>query len=78
MAKVVNMHEAKTKLSELVRQALAGEKIILARAGKPVVVLQPVKKTRRRRLGKWRGKVWMRRDFDAPLPPDVLAAWEGS
>ncbi len=39
--KIVNMHEAKTKLSKLVEEALAGEEIILAKAGKPLVRLVP-------------------------------------
>jgi prevent-host-death family protein len=41
-AKIVNMHEAKTTLSRLVDRALAGEEIILAKAGRPAVRLVPV------------------------------------
>lgn len=77
MAKVVNMHEAKTNLSRLVEEAEAGEEIILARAGKPVAKLVPVRPSPRRRLGRWKGHVVMSDDFDAPLPAGVLAAWEG-
>jgi len=77
MAKVVNMHEAKSSLSRLVEEAEAGEEIVLARAGKPVVRLVPVRPAARRRLGRWRGKVVMSDDFDAPLPDADLAAWEG-
>jgi prevent-host-death family protein len=78
MAKIVNMHDAKSNLSRLVEEAEAGEEIVLARAGEPVVRLVPVRGVKRRRLGAWKGKVFMADDFDAPLPEDELAAWEGS
>jgi prevent-host-death family protein len=77
MAKVVNMHTAKTQLSRLVEEAEAGEEIVLARAGEPVVRLVPVRPKRKRRLGRWKGKVTMSKDFDASLSPADLAAWEG-
>jgi prevent-host-death family protein len=76
VAKIVNMHEAKTNLSRLVEEAEAGEEIVLARAGKPVVKLVPIA-SGRRKLGEWKGKVVMSEDFDAPLPAKDLAAWEG-
>ena len=41
--KLINLYEAKTHLSSVVDQALAGEKIVLARAGKPLVMLVPVR-----------------------------------
>ena len=69
------MHEAKTTLSQLVSRVEGGEEVILARDGKPVAKLVPVRAARRRRLGRWKGKVRMSRDFDAPLPPELLAAW---
>jgi prevent-host-death family protein len=75
VARIVNMHEAKTKLSELVAEVEAGEEVILARSGKPVARLLPMVKARRRKLGRWRGKVRMAKDFDAPLPASDLAAW---
>jgi prevent-host-death family protein len=76
MARVVNMHEAKSSLSQLVEEAEGGEDIVIARAGKPVVRLVPVRPARRR-LGDWKGKVWMSAAFDAPLPERVLGAWTG-
>lgn len=75
MAKVVNMHEAKSMLSKLVEEAEAGEEIILARAGEPAVRLVPVRAGRRRQLGRWRGKVQMAEDFAAPLPEEMLRSW---
>jgi len=38
---MVNIHEAKSKLSQFVREVLAGEEIVIARAGKPVAKLVP-------------------------------------
>ncbi|HMJ54740.1 MAG TPA: type II toxin-antitoxin system prevent-host-death family antitoxin [Polyangiaceae bacterium] len=75
MARIVNMHEAKTMLSKLVAAAEAGEEVILARAGKPVARLVPLRKASPRRLGCWKGKVRMAKDFDAPLSDEDLAAW---
>jgi prevent-host-death family protein len=69
------MHEAKTKLSELVTEVEAGGEVILARAGKPVARLLPLQKPRARKLGRWKGKVRMSKDFDAPLSSEDLAAW---
>ena len=51
----VNMHEAKTQLSALIERALAGEEVIIARAGHPVVTLTPVTAKPGRELGTGRG-----------------------
>lgn len=39
---IVNIHDAKTHLSRLLVRAEAGEEIVIARAGKPIVALRPV------------------------------------
>jgi len=65
---VVNMHEAKTRLSELVRLVESGEKVVLARNGTPVAELVPAASPKRRKGGIWKGKVWISPDFDEPLP----------
>jgi len=75
MPRIVNMHEAKTKLSELVAEVEAGQIVILARAGKPVARLMPLQKAAPRKLGRWKGKVRMSKDFDAPLSPEELSLW---
>ncbi len=65
---IVNSYQAKTQLSRLIRRALAGERIVIARAGRPLVELKPYEHTRPRVAGLWKGKVRIARDFDAPLP----------
>ena len=41
MDTIVNIHEAKTHLSKLLKRVMSGERIIIAKAGKPVAVLSP-------------------------------------
>ncbi|MCG8457686.1 MAG: type II toxin-antitoxin system prevent-host-death family antitoxin [Holophagales bacterium] len=64
---IVNSYEAKTRLSQLIRRALAGERIVIARAGKPLVELRPYREQERRQGGVWKGRVRMASDFDEPL-----------
>jgi prevent-host-death family protein len=72
----VGMHEAKTKLSQLVERAERGEEVVITRNGKPVVRLIPVEA--RASLasvrGAWRGQVTMASDFDE-LPDDIADAF---
>ena len=70
---ITNMYQAKTHLSQLVKDALAGKKVIIGKAGEPLVELTPVKKkVQKRKLGYWKGrKVWISDDFDE-LPEDML------
>jgi prevent-host-death family protein len=75
MAKIVNMHEARSSLSSLIEQAESGEEIIIALAGKPVARLVAIRRGERR-LGQWKGKVRMSNDFNAPLAADDLVSWE--
>ena len=73
----VNIHDAKTHFSQLVERVEHGEEIVIARAGKPVARLVPLDKTPRV-FGGMRGqKFWMAEHFDADLPPDLLALFEG-
>lgn len=74
----VNMHEAKSHLSALVEEVLAGGDVVIARAGKPLVQLVPYNPRKKPRSpGRWKGKVWVADDFDA-TPDDVIAAFEGN
>jgi prevent-host-death family protein len=65
---IVNSYEAKSQLSKLIQRALNGERIVIARAGEPLVELTPYKKPSRRTGAPWRGKIKMADDFDAPMP----------
>ena len=75
MKVVVNMHQAKTELSKLVAQALAGEEVILARNGRPVVRLVPVRQERVPGLAK--GLIHLGPHFDDPLPEELQRLLEG-
>jgi prevent-host-death family protein len=74
--KTVNIHAAKTQLSKLVDEAVAGEEVVIARAGRPVVRLVPVaQRAERRGFGADKGKIRIHADFDAPLDPEFLKAF---
>src|SRR5882672_3908523 len=79
MACQINIAEAKAKLSELLDRALAGEEIVIARAGRPLAQLVPVKGAKERKKGAWRG--WASaiptEVFLAPMDPEDLDAAEG-
>ena len=79
MAKPVNIYEAKTRLSELVDRASAGEEIVIAKSGVPTARLVPLRAVHEQRApGGWAGVITIADDFDAPLSGDVLAVFEGS
>lgn len=65
---LVNMHDAKTRLSELVAAAEAGEEVVIARRGMPAVRLTPVRNQHAPvQLGLLAGEVVVGDDFDDPL-----------
>ena len=80
MTVTANIHEAKTTLSKLIERALAGEEVVIAKAGKPLVTLRPVEapqpalavplegapKRSRGILGAMRGEFWFAEDWDSP------------
>jgi prevent-host-death family protein len=74
----VNIHEAKTTLSRLVDEVTGGAEIIIAKAGKPVAKLVPIGRGGRvRKPGFLKGKIRIAADFDAPLPAELIDAFEG-
>lgn len=74
----VNIYDAKTRLSQLVDQAAAGEDVVVSRNGKPLVRITQLDVPQRRvRFGVLKGKVRVAADFDAPLPDEALAGFEG-
>lgn len=64
----LNLYEAKTQLSSLVDQVAAGAEVIIAKNGKPMAKLVPIRDQPQRTPGKMKGKVWISKDFDAPMP----------
>jgi prevent-host-death family protein len=77
---MVNIYQAKTQLSKLVDQAAEGKDIVIARNGKPIARLTALAKGKEKRLitlGILEGEGWIADDFDAPLPDDVQAGFEG-
>ena len=74
----VSLYQAKTHLSSLVDRASAGEEIVIAKSGRPRARLVPMEDTRPLRVpGKGKGRWNAGRNFDAPLPDDLLADFEG-
>jgi prevent-host-death family protein len=76
---IVNIHAAKTNLSKLIEKAEAGEEVVIARNGKPVVKLTPIEPPPADRrsvrpsseeglpswFGSLQGQIWIAPDFDA-------------
>jgi antitoxin (DNA-binding transcriptional repressor) of toxin-antitoxin stability system len=74
----VNIYDAKTRLSQLVDKAAAGEDVVVSRNGKPLVRITRLQVPKRRiKFGVLKGKLTVPADFDAPLPDEVLAGFEG-
>jgi len=72
--RTINIDQAKTHLSKLVEEARQGKEVIIAKPGKPMARLVPMRRSRkRRRLGLLAGKFSVPADFDAPLPEEVIA-----
>lgn len=75
--KKVNIYEAKTRLSQLVEAAAAGNDVVIAKAGRPVARLTRLeKKPSKRRLGLLDGRFRIPDDFNRPLPEDLVRAFE--
>lgn len=73
---VVNVHEAKTELSRLIARVEAGEEVVIARRGEPVVQLVLCKPRKERRPGRLKGSIVIPDDFFDPLPEEELELWE--
>lgn len=73
----VSLYDAKTNLSSLVDRAAEGEEFVISKSGRPKALLVPLPDTRPLRTpGRGRGRWHWGRDFDAPLPDDVIDAFE--
>ncbi|MBD1884634.1 type II toxin-antitoxin system Phd/YefM family antitoxin [Microcoleus vaginatus] len=75
----VNIHQAKTNFSRLLSRVELGEEIIISNEGIPVAKLVPFRTSSNRRasLGQDRGRFVLPEDFNAPLPKEILTAFEG-
>ncbi|BAZ41987.1 prevent-host-death family protein [Calothrix sp. NIES-4101] len=75
----VNIHQAKTNLSRLLSRVELGEEIVISNRGVPIAKLVPFRTSldRRSSLGQDRGMFTVPDDFNAPLPEDILVAFEG-
>ena len=74
-----NIHEAKTGFSKLILAVEQGEAVVIARAGKPVAVLGPIKQARPARVrGVLKGQIQLGAAFDEPLPAALLGAFGGA
>ena len=77
MTSAVNVHEAKTRFSELLKRVQLGEEIIIAKAGKPVARLVPFAQyPSARKPGTAKALVKIGADFDAPLPNEIQKAFD--
>jgi len=64
--KTINIHEAKTHLSQIIERVSRGEKVIIGKAGKPMAVLSPYSSIEKpRKAGSMKGKIQIADDFDA-------------
>jgi prevent-host-death family protein len=76
MTKSVGVHEAKTHLSRLLDDVVAGEEVVIMRRGEEVARLVPRRRAPSRRLGVDRGRFVVPEDFDAPLPDELQDDFE--
>lgn len=80
--RTVNVYEAKTNLSQLLAEVEGGERIEIARAGKPVAMLSPVPyratpEEVERRFGALRGRAHVPDDFDTMMADEIREMFEG-
>jgi prevent-host-death family protein len=73
---VVGVHEAKTRLSELLRAVAVGQEVEICRNGVAVARLVPATERRTRTFGYDAGRLVVPEDFDAPLPDEIVAGFE--
>lgn len=78
--KIVNIHDAKTRLSQLIARAVAGEPFIIAKAGKPMVKVERIAAPElppKRRLGMLKGRFSLPEDIKAPFVDDIERMFHG-
>lgn len=75
----LNMHEAKTHLSDVIAKLRPGDRVVLCRRNRPVAEIRPLPTSslEPRPVGLGKGDVVMPPSFFEPLPEDVLDSFEG-
>lgn len=69
----VNIHEAKTHLSAILKRVESGEDILIAKAGKPIARVSPIlSSSGKRQPGSAKGRIAMTQNFIEPLPENIL------
>lgn len=76
MTKSVGVHEAKTHLSRLLDEVAAGEEVVITRRGEPSARLVAIPVGAKRTFGMDRGRLVVPEEFDSPLDPETLSAFE--
>jgi prevent-host-death family protein len=70
------VHQAKTNLSKLIREAENGQPVIIARGKKPVAKIVALEKPRKKRVpGRLKGKIRIHPSFFDPMTKEELAEW---
>jgi antitoxin (DNA-binding transcriptional repressor) of toxin-antitoxin stability system len=73
--KRVSLRRAKTELSRLLKEVALGEQVVLLRGTEPVALLVPYRARKKRQFGRFKGRLRIGEDFDAPLPPEMAQAF---
>lgn len=76
--KTVNIHEAKTQFSKLVDEAVSGKPFVVAKAGRPMVVVTKLDAPEPKRLGFLAGQGAIPDDFDTLGDEEISAMFEGA
>lgn len=74
---IVDLHEAKKKLPQLVERAGAGESFVIARAGRPLARLVPIPRYRPVRIGSLRGRIRVPEDIDRVAQDEIDTMFGG-
>jgi prevent-host-death family protein len=73
----VNIHQAKTHLSRLLRRVIAGEEVVISRAGRPLAKIVPLaEQSVKREIGTDEGAFHVPDDFNEPLPEEIMVEFE--
>ena len=69
------VHQAKTNLSKLIREAESGKEVVITRGKEPVAKLVPIEKSKKRVPGMFKGQIWAAPDAFDPLTDEELRDW---